>query len=39
MDEALVPSDYQKAGLIRDDDIFKIFQRLPAGVRVTFIGD
>ena len=39
-DEALVPVDYQTAGLIRDDDLFKIIiQPLPAEVTLTSLMD
>jgi len=39
-DEALVPCDYQTAGLLIDDDIsFELFSNLPASCAVTFISD
>jgi hypothetical protein len=39
-DEALVPVDYQKAGVIVDDDIFAtVVGRLPDGVRLTAVLD
>lgn len=40
LDEALVPMDYARAGLLRDDDIYKILiQRLPEGVKLVCICD
>ena len=39
-DEALVPGDYSRAGMILDDDIYKIVLRdLKPGVRLTAITD
>lgn len=40
MDEAMCPVDYKKAGLIRDDDIFKILVApLPRGSLLTCVMD
>mmetsp|Transcript_41941 Transcript_41941/g.105773 ORF Transcript_41941/g.105773 Transcript_41941/m.105773 type:complete len:203 (+) Transcript_41941:1-609(+) len=40
LDETMVPLDYQSAGQIRDDDIFKaLVAPLPAGVRLTAVMD
>jgi metacaspase-1 len=40
MDETLCPCDYQKAGVILDDDMFRILvQPLPVGCRLTAIFD
>lgn len=38
-DEALVPVDYQKSGLIRDDDIKKILSTLPAKKKLFVVLD
>ena len=40
MDEALVPLDYQDAGMILDDDIYKMcVKTLPTGARLTAVLD
>lgn len=40
LDEALVPADYERAGMITDDEVYEVFlKHLPAGVRVTAIND
>lgn len=40
MDEALCPVDYQKSGVIRDDDVLeKLIAPLPKGVTLTCIMD
>ena len=38
-DEALVPSDYQKSGLIIDDDIRLFLSKFPETTRVTMVMD
>jgi len=39
-DEALCPSDYESAGLIRDDDVFKLLVApLPEGAKLTCVLD
>jgi len=39
LDEAIVPFDYTKFGVIRDDDLYSILSKLPKGVILTCIFD
>jgi metacaspase-1 len=40
MDEAIVPVDYDRSGMILDDDLFRLFSEADArGVRVIFVAD
>lgn len=38
-DEALVPADYKKAGVLTDDEMHRIFELRRIGVRATVISD
>ena len=40
MDEAIVPADYTSAGMLTDDDMFKLLiAPLPTGVKLTVVMD